>query len=60
MNTNIEREETVFFCIGDVIVPYSSIKITHVNDNKSPIKISYNKLVVWLIIVAMIVALFII
>jgi len=51
----IEEER---YNIEDVIVPYSNIKITHVNDNKPPFKIVVKKAVVWLLIIGMVAGLF--
>ncbi len=54
-----EREiEEERFSIEDVVVPYSNIKITHVNDNKPPFKETLKKAIVWLLIIGMIAGLF--
>lgn len=54
-----EREiEEERYSIEDTIVPYSNIKITHVNDNKPPFKVVIKKAVVWLLIIGMIAGLF--
>ena len=55
--SEIEIEEERF-SIEDVIVPYSNIEITHVNDNKPPFKVMVKKAVVWLLIIGMVVGLF--
>lgn len=50
-----EREiEEERYSIEDAIVPYSNIKITHVNDNKPPFKVVIKKAVVWLLIIGMV------
>ncbi|MCR5225369.1 MAG: hypothetical protein K6C34_04765 [Alphaproteobacteria bacterium] len=56
MNANRTEEEEIF-TIGDVIVPYSNIEITHVNDNKAPVKVTIMKAVVWLVIISLVAAL---
>ena len=54
-----EREiEEERFSIEDIIVPYSNIEITHVNDNKPPFKVLLKKTVVWVLIIGMIASLF--
>ncbi|MDR1983116.1 MAG: hypothetical protein LBQ08_04980 [Holosporaceae bacterium] len=60
MNVNITEVEQEHFSIEVVVVPYSNIEITHVNDNARPVKITVTKIIVWIVIVAMIVALFVI
>lgn len=55
--SEIEIEEERF-SIEDVIVPYSNIEITHVNDNKPPFKVMVKKAVVWLLIIGMVAGLF--
>lgn len=51
----IEEER---YTIEDVIVPYSNVKITHVNDNKPPFKVMVKKAIVWLLIIGMFLSLF--
>ena len=51
----IEEER---YNIEDVIVPYSNIEITHVNDNKPPFRVRVKRAVVWLLIVGMVAGLF--
>ena len=51
----IEEER---YSIEDVIVPYSNVKITHVNDNKPPFKVMVKKAIVLLLIIGMFVGLF--
>ncbi|MDR0677707.1 MAG: hypothetical protein LBF57_03485 [Holosporaceae bacterium] len=58
MNIDIKETEKDFFSIGDIIVSYSNIEITHVNDNKPPIKVLATKIILWGAIIAMIAALF--
>lgn len=54
-----EREiEEERFSVEDVIVPYSNIEITHVNDNKPPFKVLVKKAVVWVLIIGMVASLF--
>lgn len=53
MNTKeIEKER---FSIGDIIVQFSNIEITHANDNKPPLK---EVVIIWTLILAMAVSLF--
>jgi hypothetical protein len=59
MNTNTNEIEKEYFSIEDV-VSYSNIEITHVNDNKAPLKIVVVKAVAWIVIASLIVALFLI
>ena len=44
--------------IEDVIVPYSNVKITHVNDNRPPFSVMLKKFVVWVLIAGMVMGLF--
>ncbi|MDR0678553.1 MAG: hypothetical protein LBF44_03395 [Holosporaceae bacterium] len=60
MNVNIIEAEQGYFSIEDVIVPYSNIEITHANDNAKPMGVIMTKVIVWVIIIAMIVSLFVI
>jgi hypothetical protein len=55
MNTN-EKEDSDF-SIEDV-VSYSNIEITHVNDNKAPMKVIANKAIVLIVIALLIAAVF--
>lgn len=57
-NTEISEVNEERFLIED-IVSYSNIEITHVNDNRAPLKVMTAKLIVWLLIAAMIASLFI-
>jgi len=56
-NISFEKDEEQHFSIED-IVSYSSIEITHVNDNKMPMKVVAFKSMVWLIIISLIAGLF--
>ena len=56
MNTRDLENES--FSIGDIIVPCSSIEITHINDNKAPLKEKFKRSVVWLLIIAMLAGIF--
>lgn len=56
MNIDTNRNEEETFCIEDV-VSYSNIEISHVNDNRTPIKTLIAKNAIWLIILALITAL---
>ncbi|MBO4405864.1 MAG: hypothetical protein J5821_03975 [Alphaproteobacteria bacterium] len=58
MYINKKEIEEERFSIEDVIVPYSNIEITHVNDNKPPFKVMLKKAVVWLLIIGMVAGLF--
>lgn len=58
-NISFEKDEEHIFSIED-IVSYSNIEITHANDNRTPIKIIACKSIVWLLIVALLVGLFLI
>ena len=54
-----EREiEEERYSIEDVIVPYSNLKITHVNDNKPPLKLIFKRTVLWVLLISMFVGLF--
>lgn len=53
-----DKVEEERFVIEDIIVPYSNIEITHANDNKPPFKFILKRTIVWLLIAAMIVGLF--
>jgi hypothetical protein len=57
MNVNTNEIEEKSFSIED-IVSYSNIEITNVNDNKPPIRVIAVKVVVWAIIAALVLALF--
>ena len=48
--SEIEEES---FSIGDIIVSYSDIEISHVNDNKPPLKFIAKKIAVWAVIIMM-------
>lgn len=52
MNMNKVNQES--FSVEDIIVSYSNIEITHVNDNKVPVKVTFKKVVVVLVILALI------
>ncbi len=56
-NISFEKDEEQHFSIED-IVSYSNIEITHVNDNKTPIKVVLFKSVIWLVIISLIAGLF--
>ncbi len=56
-NIRLNDDEEQYFSIED-IMSYSNIEITHVNDNKTPIRIIAFKVVVWLLIIALIAGLF--
>jgi len=58
MYVNRRETEEERYTVEDVIVPYSNVKITHVNDNKPPFKVVLKKAMVWLLIVGMFVGLF--
>ena len=57
MNIDVDNDEEHFFCIED-IVSYSNIEITHVNDNKAPMKVVATKIIVCALIIALVVSLF--
>jgi hypothetical protein len=59
MNTNVDRVEREYFSIEDV-VSYSNIEITHVNDNKAPMRVVAIKAIVCFVIISMIGALLLI
>ncbi len=59
MNVDVNRDEEEPFCIEDV-VSYSNIEISHVNDNHAPLKVIVAKVGVWALILALIVALFLV
>ena len=46
------------YSIEDVIVSYSNLKITHVNDNKPPLKLIFKRAVLWVLLISMVVGLF--
>ena len=52
--SEIEEES---FSIGDIIVSYSDIEISHANDNRPPLKFIVKKVAVWAIITIMAVGL---
>jgi len=52
-----EEVEEERYNIEDVIVPYSNLKITHVNDNKPPLKLIFKRTVLWVLLVSMFVGL---
>lgn len=58
MYVNRRETEEERYTVEDVIVPYSNVKITHVNDNKPPFKVVLKKAMVWLLVVGMFVGLF--
>ena len=53
MNVRVNEVEEEIFTIGDVIVPYSNIEITHANDNKAPMKFQLVRIVIWLAFIAL-------
>jgi len=55
---NIDQVEKEGFSLGDVML-YSNIEITHANDNKAPTRVIMVKVVIWAIIFAMLLALFV-
>ena len=57
-NTKVRDFNEERFSIED-IVSYSNIEITHVNDNRAPMKVVTARVVVWLLIAAMVASLFI-
>ena len=58
MNINVGRKEEEHFAIEDVLVSYSSIEISHVNDNRAPATVIIKKVALWAVIVLAIVSLF--
>ncbi|MBR1735219.1 MAG: hypothetical protein IJ730_07265 [Alphaproteobacteria bacterium] len=61
MNISVDEiEQEEYFTIEDVIVSYSNIEITHVNDNKAPMKVIAKRIAVWLIIISMLAGIFVI
>ncbi len=58
MNIGISKSEEEYFSVEDVIVSYSNIEITHVNDNKAPVEIMAKKAIIWLLLASMIVGIF--
>lgn len=58
MYINTREIEEERFMIEDVVVSYSNIEITHVNDNKPPFKVILKKGITWLLIISMIAGLF--
>lgn len=58
MNIGVSKIEEEYFSIEDVIVPYSNIEITHVNDNKAPIEVIAKKAIIWLLFACMIAGIF--
>lgn len=52
MNMSEVKQES--FSVEDIIVSYSNIEITHVNDNKVPVKVTLRKVVVVLVILALV------
>lgn len=57
MNVDINRTEEEHFCIED-IVSYSNIEISHVNDNRAPMKVIATKVAIWITIIALLSSLF--
>ena len=57
MNSSDEIEEERFE-IEDIVVPYSSIEINHVNDNKPPLRFVLKRAIVWILIAVMVAGLF--
>ena len=58
MNINAGRKEEEHFAIEDVLVSYSSIEISHVNDNRAPATVIIKKVAIWAAIVLAIATLF--
>ena len=58
MNINAGRKEEEHFAIEDVLVSYSSIEISHVNDNRAPATVIIKKVALWAVIVLAIASLF--
>ena len=58
MNINAGRKEEEHFAIEDVLVSYSSIEISHVNDNRAPATVIIKKVAIWVAIALAIAALF--
>ena len=58
MYINEKEIEEERYSIEDVIVPYSNLKITHVNDNKPPLKLIFKRTVLWVLLISMFVGLF--
>lgn len=52
MNMSKVKQES--FSVEDIIVSYSNIEITHVNDNKVPVKVTLRKVVVVLVVLALV------
>ena len=59
MNIGIDKSEERYFCIED-IVSYSNIEVTHVNDNKAPMRVVAPRVVVCILIATLIAAFFIV
>ena len=58
MNIGVSESEEEYFSIEDIIVSYSNIEITHVNDNKAPVEVIAKKAIIWLLLASMIVGIF--
>ena len=58
MYINEEEVEEERYSVEDVIVPYSNVKITHVNDNKPPLMLVFKRTVLWVLIASMLAGLF--
>ncbi len=58
MYMNTEEIEKERFSLGDIIVQFSNIEITHANDNKPPLKEVLKKVIIWTLILAIAVSLF--
>lgn len=58
MNINVKGIEEEIFSLEDYIVHYSSIELTHANDNEAPIKVVITKFCIGALILAGIVGLF--
>jgi hypothetical protein len=57
MNTSVDKVEKEHFSVED-IVSYSNIEITHVNDNKAPVRIIATKVAIWIVIASLVAAMF--
>lgn len=60
MNIGINIEEKEYFSVEDVVVSYSNIEITHVNDNQAPMAVVVKKFIVWSLILSMLAGIFLI
>lgn len=58
MNISVRGIEEEIFSLEDHIVEYSSIELTHANDNKAPLKVIFSKIIVYAFITAAVIGLF--